>query len=69
MAILPEEQPRDVPRALTPPPNGRADLRLVPPAPDDAESWKRLMNVLFVHEEDELFVWARGVRAALEASA
>ncbi len=45
---------------------GRANLRLVPPSPNDPENWKRLMNVLFIHEEDALFHWARSVRATVE---
>ncbi len=48
------------------PPTGRTDLRLAPPAPDDPEAWKRLMNLLFVNEEDELFRWLRSVRAVVE---
>ena len=73
---LPEKKPRhsgERPRGIcctsTTPPGGRADLRLVPPPANDPESWIRLMNLLFVSEEDDLFVWARGVRAAVEASA
>ncbi len=47
-------------------PLDRADLRLVPPPPDDAENWTKLMNLLFLYEQDQLFVWARGVRRALQ---
>ena len=36
------------------------------PPPTDPESWKRLMNFLFVHEEDALFRWLRGVRRVVE---
>lgn len=63
------ERPRGIPRTPTVPKGGRADLRLVPPDPGDPESWKRLMNLLFVSEQDELFAWAQGVRAAVERSA
>lgn len=48
---------------------GRANLRLVPPSPDDPENWIKLMNLVFISEEDQLFTWLRSVRAALEASA
>lgn len=37
-------------------------LRLVPPPPDDFENWKRLLNLLFILEEDRLFEWLRLVR-------
>ncbi len=43
-------------------------LRLVPPPPTDAENWKRLMNFVYVHEEDALFEWLREVRAAIVAA-
>ncbi len=68
--------PDDTPQRIGQRPRGvshrRTDLCLVPPAPDDPENWKKLMNLLFVNEEDELFVWARGVRrvvVVVEASA
>lgn len=40
--------------------------RLVPPPPDDPENWIRLLNFLYLHEQDQLFVWLRGVRQAVE---
>ena len=43
-----------------------APSRPVVSPPTDAEHWKRLMNFLFVHEEDALFRWLRGVRRAVE---
>ena len=46
----------------------RRSLHLVPPAPTDAENWKKLMNFLFVHEQDQLFVWLRSVRAAVDSA-
>lgn len=64
----PAERLRDVSRTPSPQPSGRADLRLVSPAPSDPERWKQLMNHLFICEEDELFRWVRSVRAAVEAS-
>ncbi len=74
--MLPEENRqhprgrlRDVSRVTMPPPSGRADLRLAPPTADDPEYWRRLMNHLFLAEEDELFAWLRNVRAVVEASA
>ncbi len=39
------------------------------PPPDDAENWTKLMNLLFLYEQDQLFVWARGVRHAVEEEA
>ena len=55
-------------RAPTPPPpHDRPNSpRPVVPPPTDRESWKRLMNFLFVHEEDALFRWLRGVRRVVE---
>ncbi len=41
-------------------------LRPVPPPPDSEYMWRRLMNFLFVHEQDDLFVWLRSVRAVVE---
>jgi hypothetical protein len=38
-------------------------VRLVPPLPDDAAMWKRLLNHLYRCEEDYLFEWLRSVRA------
>ncbi len=40
-------------------------LRLVPPPPDSAEMWKRLLNRLYLDEEDELFKWAKATREAI----
>jgi hypothetical protein len=40
-------------------------MHLVPPAPTDAENWKKLMNYLFVYERDQLFIWLRSVGAAV----
>ncbi len=65
--MLPERPPA-APRTPKLTARGRTNLRLVPPSPDDPENWKRLMNVLFIHEEDALFRWARSVRAAVEES-
>lgn len=37
-----------------------------PPRPvTDPEMWKRLLNHLYINEEDELFRWATSVRAAV----
>jgi hypothetical protein len=43
-----------------------AALRLVPPLPDDPYMWKQLMNLCYGAGEDELFVWLRSVREAVE---
>jgi hypothetical protein len=40
-------------------------LRLAP-LPDDFERWKRLMNLVFLLEEDRLFEWLKTVQAAVE---
>jgi hypothetical protein len=45
----------------------RRRLKAVTPPPTDAESWKRLMNFLFICEQDGLFEWLRdSVRPAVE---
>lgn len=42
-------------------------LRLLAPRPPtDADYWKWLMNFLYLHEQDRLFVWLRSVRAVVE---
>jgi hypothetical protein len=38
-------------------------LTLCPSPPDDEKLWARLLNHLYLCEEDELFRWARRVRA------
>lgn len=38
------------PRTPDPPPR---------PAPTDPEMWKRLLNLLYINEEDELFRWTK----------
>ena len=43
-------------------------LRLVPLPPTDPEMWKRLLNRLYLLEEDDLFRWANEVRAAVIAA-
>ena len=32
---------------------------------DDPEAWHKLLNTLYIHEEDELFKWAKVVRAVV----
>ncbi len=32
---------------------------------DEPAAWKRLLNVLYLHNEDQLFKWAKDVRAAV----
>jgi hypothetical protein len=32
---------------------------------DDWEAWRKLLNVLYIYEDDELFKWAKLVRAAV----
>ncbi len=41
--------------------------RAEPPTPsiNDRDSWRRLLNSLYLHEEDELFRWPQNVRAAV----
>jgi hypothetical protein len=34
-------------------------LRAVPPPPGDPESWQRLLNVLYLHGQDDLFRWSK----------
>jgi hypothetical protein len=41
-------------------------LRQVPPPVDSEYHWKKLMNFLFLHEQDALFEWLRTVREAAE---
>ena len=41
-------------------------LRPVPPLPTDERCWRRLLNVLYLAEEDELFRWAQLVRQVVE---
>ncbi len=36
------------------------------PPVDSEYHWKKLMNLLFIHEQDALFEWLRAVRAAVE---
>ena len=56
-----------MPRTPMRAPTGRPDfLRPVPPPIDHEPSWRRLMNLLYLHEQDQLFAWLRGVRAAVE---
>jgi hypothetical protein len=50
------------PRTLT---ASRAPLRAVVPPPGGSDAWPRLLNFLYLHEQDELFRWCREVRAAL----
>ncbi len=40
-------------------------LKVVPPPPTDAEMWKKLLNFLYLHKQDALFKWAKGVQAAV----
>lgn len=44
----------------------RAKLRPVPPPADHEPSWRRLMNLVYLLEEDQLFAWLRCVRVAVE---
>ena len=56
-----------MPRAPQPRPAARPTmLRLAPPPIDHEPSWRRIMNLLYLHEQDQLFAWLRGVRAAGE---
>jgi len=36
------------------------------PPIDSEYHWKKLLNLLFIHERDALFEWLRAVRAAVE---
>ena len=40
----------------------RPKLKVVLSTPDDPYMWKRLLNRLYLYEEDELFRWAKTVR-------
>lgn len=44
----------------------RPNLRSSPPPGDSKYHWRRLMNHLYGCGEDELFKWARDVRATVE---
>lgn len=35
------------------------------PAIDDEIAWRKLLNRLFIYEEDQLFKWAKTVRTAV----
>ncbi len=41
-------------------------IRSVPPPVNSEHHWRRLMNHLYGCGEDELFVWLRSVRQAVE---
>lgn len=41
-------------------------MRLAPPPPTDEANWRRLLNLVYIAEEDALFVWLRSVREAVE---
>ena len=56
-------------RAPKPPPVSRPGSPRPVPPPTDRANWKKLMNFLYVHEEDALFRWLRGVRRAAEDAA
>jgi hypothetical protein len=43
-------------------------LTLVPPPPDDERMWRRLLNHVYLCEEDELFRWLRSVRQAVRTN-
>ncbi len=45
---------------------GRMRLRMVPPPPDDEQCWNKLLNYLFLKEQDALFRWLKGVRRTVE---
>ena len=45
---------------------GTMSLRLVAPPPTDPTAWKALLNFLYLHEQDDLFRWAKEVRAVVE---
>jgi hypothetical protein len=44
-------------------------LQLVLPPIDDPDAWRRLLNLLYLHKQDELFRWAQTVRKAAEQAA
>jgi hypothetical protein len=44
----------------------RPKLRLAPPPVDSEHHWRRLMNLVYLAEEDALFRWLRQVRATVE---
>lgn len=47
-------------------PSYRRHLKAVTPPADHDPTWRRLLNVLYLHEEDVLFVWLRdSVRPAV----
>jgi hypothetical protein len=40
----------------------RDRLRPLPPPVDSEFMWRKLLNALYVYEQDELFVWVKRVR-------
>ena len=52
-----------------PSPKGRRpNLGSVPPPVDSKHHWRRLMNLVYLAEEDALFRWLRQVRATVEGA-
>ena len=44
-------------------------LRAAPPPPGDPDSWRQLLNFLYLHERDDLFRWCRHVREVVSEDA